>query len=695
MKNKPFVRLLFVLILGIFVGNHFVWYVDFLLFIWLALVLLYLCAIYLIPKAKKVFFSPIQGALFLFIIASFGYLLVHFRNESNLSYHVLQEKQYFDYYQARIISEIQEKPKTYQFVGVIEQIQVDGKWKKARNKINIFLQKDSSKPYKPRFGDIFITTNKLQLINTPLNAYQFNYRKFLSYKNIYHQQYIKRQEFGYVAHRLAWYEHIEALSIRIRQYCDKALERYIASEQEHSIAAALVLGVKHHLDEDLKQAYTNAGVTHILAVSGMHVGIIFGLLNLFLGRLKKMKYGKLIYVLSVLSILWLYAFVTGLSGSVSRAVTMFSLITIATNIGRNTNIYNTLASSAFFLLLWNPFLLMDVGFQLSYLAVISIVYLYPKLYPLYEAPNRIADFLWQMTCVSVAAQVFTLPITLYHFHQYPTYGILASVLVVPLGQFILQTGILVIVLSGLPYIAEWVGWFLQKLIWITNKIVFGIENLDYATTSLVLDAPKSIALGAFLLFLVWFFEQRKFFYLCLAVSSYAFLSGSFIWQSHQQAKQKTLVVYGIPNAWACSLTEGFRSQIWTDSSLQKHIGRLNFNTKNLLDELGTKQKEYDCPPNWQDFGRWKLWIWQGETFIFVQKRLNKKDWQVINGLENTYLILQNNAVRNLEKLTKKPKLLVIDASNKTYIAEKISQEALEKNFIVHNILEKGSWILKK
>jgi hypothetical protein len=213
---------------------------------------------------------------------------------------------------------------------------------------------------------------------------------------------------------------------------------------------------------------------------------------------------------------------------------------------------------------------------------------------------------------------------------------------------------------------------------------------------LVLDAPQTIALSAFLLFLVWFFEFRKSVYLVLAVISYAYVSGSFVWRNHKQAKQKVFVVYGIPNAWACSLTEGFRSQIWTDSSLQKQIGRLNFNTKNLLDELGTRQKNYASPPNWKDFDNWKLWIWQGEKLVFLQNRLNSRDWANINQIvENAYLIVQNNAVRNLEKITKKPKCLIIDASNKTYIAEKLSREATEKGFAVHNIFEKGNFSLKK
>ncbi|MCS6796040.1 MAG: ComEC/Rec2 family competence protein, partial [Raineya sp.] len=351
---------------------------------------------------------------------------------------------------------------------------------------------------------------------------------------------------------------------------------------------------------------------------------------------------------------------------------------------------NTLAASAFLLLLYNPFLLMDVGFQLSYLAVLSIVYFYPKIYALYEPTNKIVHFLWQMTCVSVAAQVFTLPVTLYHFHQYPTYGILASILVVPIGQIILILGVALLLVSFLPYLPEIVGWILEKTIWMCNKIVFGVENLDYATTSLVLDLPQAIALSLAILLMIAFFEAKKFIFLVLCVITYGFVSFSFVVQNFQQYKQRTFVVYAIHRSWAFSLTEGFQSQIWSDSTLT--MGRLNFNTKNLLDKLGTKTKFYQKTPNWHNFGNWYFWHYAGRNFVFLNNKITPTDWRKINALPQIdFCIVQRNAIKNLDKFQRLPQNLIIDCSNSVYVATKLTQQAQAKQIKVHNAFEKGSF----
>jgi competence protein ComEC len=685
-----FVKFLLPFATGIIIAYHSQWYKEWLLWVWLFCVVLYFILWKFLPKRFRFKFSPWQSLLGYIILLLAGIILVYFRNQANLPHHVLNQKENFSYFKARVISEIQEKPKSYHFVAEITEIYADSLWLKATDKINVFLEKTE---HKPQFGDVFIAKNKLQLINEPLNEAQFNYRIFLSLKNIYHQQYLKPNEIVWIATQIAWYEYFEKWAIQLRSICDKIFAENIKTEQEYSIAAALVLGIKHHLDEDLKQAYTNAGVTHILAVSGMHVGIIFGLLNVFLAFLRKKPKGKLLYVVVVLIALWLYAFVTGLSGSVLRAVTMFSLLTIAQNLSRNTNIYNTLAASAFLLLLYNPFLLMDVGFQLSYLAVLSIVYFYPKLYPLYEPTNRVIHFLWQMTCVSVAAQVFTLPITLYHFHQYPTYGILASVLVVPIGQVILILGVALLIGSFLPYLPTMIGFVLEKTIWICNKIVFGVENLDYATTSLVLDAPQAIALALAILLMIAFFEAKKFMFLVGSVLAYAFVAFSFFAENLEQHKQRVFVVYAIPKSWTFSLTEGFHSQIWSDTTLS--VGRLNFNSKNLLDKLGTKTKTYQSPPDWHNFGNWKFWHYAGKNFVFLQNKITKNDWLKINAIpEIDFCIVQRNAIRNLDSFQKIPKMLIIDGSNSVYLAKKLSLEANEKKIQAHNVFEKGSFRIK-
>lgn len=682
-----FVKFLLPFATGIVIGYHSQWYKEWLWWFWLFCVVLYFILWKFLPKRFRFKFSLWQSLLGYLILLLAGFIWVHFCNQANLPHHVLNQKENFSYFKARIISKIQEKPKSYHFVAEITEIYADSSWLKSTDKINVFLEKTE---HKPKFGDVFIAKNKLQLINEPLNEAQFNYRVFLSLKNIYHQQYLKKNEIVWIGTEIAWYEHFEKWAIQLYSICDKVFSENIKTDQEYSITVALVLGIKHHLDEDLKQAYTNAGVTHILAVSGMHVGIIFGLLNIFLAFLRKKPKGKLLYVVVILMALWLYAFVTGLSGSVLRAVTMFSLLTIAQNIGRNTNVYNTLAASAFLLLLYNPFLLMDVGFQLSYLAVLSIVYFYPKLYPLYEPTNRIIHFFWQMTCVSVAAQIFTLPITLYHFHQYPNYGILASVLVVPIGQVILILGVALLVCSFLPYLPTILGFVLEKTIWICNKIVFGVENLDYATTSLVLEAPQAIALALSILLMVAFFEGKKFIFLVASVFAYAFVAFSFLADNIEQHKQKVFVVYAIPKSWAFSLTEGFHSQIWSDTTLS--IGRLNFNSKNLLDKLGTKTKIYSKPPHWHNFGNWKFWHYTGKNFIFLQEKISKNDWLKINAIpEIDFCIVQRNAVKNLDRFQKKTKMLIIDASNTVYLAKKLTLEAQEKQMQVHNVFEKGSF----
>ncbi|MDX1903049.1 MAG: ComEC/Rec2 family competence protein, partial [Thermonemataceae bacterium] len=670
-SGLTFVRFLLFLLIGILLGKTFPVYNDFLVYGWGCLLLIYLLISFFSPKRYKVSLQPAIAVLAYMCVGIFGALVVHFRNESNISYHLLSQEEGFSHYQAKIISEVVEKPKTYHFVCQIQGIKKDKKWEKSISKANIFLEKGNKKP---QFGDIFVATNHLQLIPTPLNTYQFDYRKYLSYQNIYHQQYIKQEDYLKLKTDIPWYKLFESAAIRIRQYCDKAIKNFVESEQESGMASALVLGVKHHLDEDLKQAYTNAGVTHVLAVSGMHVGILYWILSKIFAFLKERKNGKLPFMLMVLLILWLYAFITGLSGSVLRAVAMFSLIVIAQNTQKNVNIYNTLAVSAFFLLVWNPFLLFDVGFQLSYLAVLGIVYLFPKWYPYYEANNILSDWIWKTTIVSIAAQLFTLPITLYHFHQYPTYGIFANLLIIPLGNVVLLMGLALLVVSFLPYIPEILGWFLEKTIWLTNKIVFGVENLDYATTSFVLNIEEAILLSIFLLSIILFFEKKRFYFGIFAGLTMVLLSINSIYQNYQQKQQAIFAVYGIPNAWACSLTEGTRTQIWTDSSLEKSVGRLNFNTKNLLDELGTQEKHYHQKPSMENFGAWEFWVWRKNKIIFIQKAISLQDWLKINTLKAEYLIIQNNAVKNLKKLTYQPYKIVVDASNKTYIAENLAKE---------------------
>ena len=159
---------------------------------------------------------------------------------------------------------------------------------------------------------------------------------------------------------------------------------------------------------------------------------------------------------------------------------MFSFVALAIPAGRRTNIYNTLAASAFFILWYDPFLIMSVGFQLSYIAVLGIVYMQPALYNLWEPTNRLWDEVWKITCVSIAAQLATLPLGLLYFHQFPNYFLLSNLFVIPGSFVVLILGILILVVNVISPIASFLGMLLEWTIKALNVIVFTIEDFPFS-----------------------------------------------------------------------------------------------------------------------------------------------------------------------------------------------------------------------
>ena len=179
------------------------------------------------------------------------------------------------------------------------------------------------------------------------------------------------------------------------------------SKNEMAVLSALTLGYKDELEPELREDFSYAGVMHILAVSGLHIGVIYMMLQLIFSMAFRRAKSKILSTLFTLCALWLYAFMTGLPPSVIRATTMFSLVAIGTALNRKSQIYNTISVSAFIILPGNPNLLFDVGFQLSYTAVIGIV-TFNQNQLLIQGKNQKLKWLTDSMAVSLAAQVGTL-----------------------------------------------------------------------------------------------------------------------------------------------------------------------------------------------------------------------------------------------------------------------------------------------
>ena len=267
----------------------------------------------------------------------------------------------------------------------------------------------------------------------------------------------------------------------LRHYFAGVIDQYVQRPESKQIALALLLGQKESLGKEVKQAYSATGTQHILAVSGLHVGIIYSILLLPLTFFKQK--GQLLqksYLILVLGLIWIYALMTGFSPSVVRAVVMFSLVTLGQMRKRKPSIWNILAFSALLLLVLDPAIQTDLGFQLSYLAVAGIVGLQPILLRMWAPSNRVLDYFWQMATVTLAAQLITSPLTLHYFHTFPTYFLVANLLIVPLSYIILCAGVPFLLLAWIPMVGSTLGAIVDFLLFIQNEITYTLQEFPAA-----------------------------------------------------------------------------------------------------------------------------------------------------------------------------------------------------------------------
>lgn len=281
---------------------------------------------------------------------------------------------------------------------------------------------------------------------------------------------------------------------QLRLLLEQALERSGLQQQPLAMVKALLLGQRYDVDPSVTQSFRDAGVVHILALSGLHVGIILLILQTLTKRLQRLKWGKWIQSLIIIVLLWLFALLSGMSASILRAVTMFSFIAIAINMNRKTAVIYSLALSAFVLLLFNPKLLFQVGFQLSYTAVIAIVLIQPIIYKLWSPRYKVVNYYWQIVTVTVAAQIGVAPLSIYYFNQFPGLFLIGNMILLPILPIIIAVSIVIIILSlgNLPvnWLSRPVNVILDRVIdivsWLGNQDQFIIKQIYIDTIELVL-----------------------------------------------------------------------------------------------------------------------------------------------------------------------------------------------------------------
>ena len=339
--------------------------------------------------------------------------------------------------------------------------------------------------------------NKIKLFQTPkilqnsFNPNQFDYSKYLQNQNVFHELKLKETDFFVVSADTNFYHYINLIKSKLL----KSYQVQSFKSDNYNLLMALLFGEKTELSKELSNNYTQAGIIHILAISGLHIALIYGIVLWLTKPLQRLKKGKVYIFLISLSVLWFYAVLAGFSASIVRAAVMFSIIAFAKILNRQSNIYNSLALSAMVLLLYNPNYLFDVGFQLSFAAVLSIVifqplvrkYSYSKYYVVRETKS--------LLLISLVAQIGVLPLTLYYFGQFPLLFLLANLIAIPLSSIILILGLVLIPFNfSLPKVAVYLSIFVNFLIdlmnnftvWIVQFEIFIIRNIAFHEVLVVL-----------------------------------------------------------------------------------------------------------------------------------------------------------------------------------------------------------------
>ncbi len=458
----------------------------------------------------------------------------------------------------------QEKERTMKFIARVDAAINQGEWTPTQGKVLVYLQKDSA-ARALHIGDELMIHARCVEMEGPKNPGGFDYRAYMRMKQVHHQIYARSSDWKRIRMGGGWFRQIRGW----QQQAVHRLSMLGMGEKEHAVLSALLLGSKQDLDRSQVDAFAKAGAMHVLAVSGLHVGIVYLLLSFALKPLLRLNGGAAwVAVISVL-VLWGYAALTGLSASVSRSATMFTFLACREQLNRKGHVLNTLVASAFFLLCVDPFLLVDVGFQLSYLAVTGIVLLQPKINGWWRPKRAILQWTWSLMSVSIAAQLATAPIALYYFHQFPNYFLLTNLLVIPAASVILPAGIALLAVSWFKPLAEPITWGLNLLLRLLNDATEWIASLPFASTEgFDLSVPEVVMLYLFLFLSVSFLLIKYYYLLIFSLISLIGLQALGVREEIDRRQGQQIVFYSSAKYDAMAWVRGRRLVCISDSVLR-------------------------------------------------------------------------------------------------------------------------------
>jgi len=628
-------------------------------------------------------------------------ITINYNEKNNHNHFSKYENKEDAYTILQIIEPVSERRNSFRLVCEAKNIINDTIALNVSGKIMLYVEKDSIAS-SLNYGDKIITNNIFTKIQAPKNPNQFNYKRFLAFNNIYYQGYRSSGHYFVISENNGSIVLSHALSLRERAM--STLKKHSIKDREFAVLSALLLGYRDYIDDRLRQQFASAGAMHILCVSGLHVGIIYIILNHIFSFFNRLKNGVIPKTIIIIILIWFYATLTGFSPSVLRASTMFSFVAVAKSFNRYTNIYNILAASAFVLTIFNPYIVTKIGFQLSYLAVIGIVSMQPHLYKIFYIKNKILDKAWAITTVSIAAQLATGPLALYYFGIFPNYFILTNLVVIPLSSLIIYTALIFLIFSPITFLAKYIGHILSLLVFCMHKSVSLIEKIPYSSMQNISIDFFTTFLVVFLIITVsYFFIKKNKTALKLSMISIIILSVSFSSKSIRHHKQKLFIVYSINNRVGMDFIHRNTSNFIACNELYNNGERdisfnisQNRNAKKIENINSITIGSPASKPN-NNF-------WTKDNYIYFEglkikiltdfNRIKKNKEKQIKPINLDYLIISKNPWLNIKDIKKYYNFdkLIIDSSNPLWKVNKWIEECKKIDIEYWSTRHDGAYI---
>jgi len=684
-KTLPLLRILLPLVAGIIL--YFYWGID----KWLLISGFILgCLLQLIPVvlpvAKWYRAQWIAGLGFFLIFFCIGGRLAIVKDNRNTLAWMGHHYRLDDAVLVTIQGPLVQKPKSFKAVGTVTSVLHHDTAIDVSGDVLLYFQKDSLPP-DLHYGSTLLIHTPLQPIINSGNPGGFDYKRYCAFNNIYYQAFLQQGDYTILpGKQTTWFT---GYLVATRQWVLEQLRKYIKDKDAVAVAEALLIGYRDDLDRELVQSYSNTGVVHIIAISGLHLGMIYGLLVWLFTPFQRKKWNRWVQPVVIITVLWLFTFLAGAVPSISRSAVMFTCIALGELINRKTSIYNTLAASALLLLLYDPFYLWDVGFQLSFAAVISIVAFSRHINNWCYFRNKLLKGLWNLTAVTMAAQLLTLPLILYHFHQFPNLFLFTNLLIVPLSGIILFAEIILLLSVLVPAVGAFIGNITGWLIHLMNTIIERADRIPFSLTDAIqISIPQSILLYGIIAFgCTWLLKKQK----ALLFAALACLLAFVSIRSRELVltqQQQQLIVYNVPRNTAIDVIEGRHYRFIGDSIMREDGFLRNFHLK--PSRILHRMAEGTTPSVLVQQG----WIQSARHGVMIIDRPLPPADNILP-LHADAVILTKNARNSIKRVKEwfNTGIVVFDAANSPWKIQGWKKECDSLHLRFHSIPDQGAFVM--